>query len=718
MATTERGLLHQMHSSQVYLREFRELNALKTRLSESDLVDEELQRQLPGCENMDAICKVFSRSIQGSEELLYLLNETAEFDSLAQTFGRRRKPVFVGDIYARAQGKMQLEIYELRWLFSSGQHRPRDLPEGIPKAIDEDAEVSYEQFVRLKLRLARMAGIDPKIKEAFNYCRHMSDLCQLFSSADVRSLGVFLGQLNARRGDFYLLANHLRPYYARNFVHADIRRYARLFQPSVALFEFQFEALKATLSGSEFINHDIRGMLPLCKDMFQLCKLFSGVSSVTAEGFRFLLSQLNDEQSFGILAKKIKSAAGPLISEDIHRCSVSVRLPVELDEFLHYKQFEWLKGRFAIYGVIDRDVREAFGYCADIQQLCRFCLSAGPESFGVLLGQLNRPREFGVLAKRMRPSEGEITLADLQRVCADIGVTELPGELYRVLYVKQFKKLKAELAPLLYSQAGAEETAKAIPFCNDLPELCRLLSFKGGKKAAEQDYLAELARILQNPDFDLLARGVGASPQVQVEVGLLSVCAGSSQYSAELGLERVVVGLKQEVASPVDAFLRNSITAFEKYGNSQVEASSWSLDTKANQDSRRQFAKDQAAHFSGILLSFEQFSGSPEEIESQKLAAVRDISKTKDNPIIKAAKAQHSRTFGLTGGLKAAIEAFKGNCQDLDQSKKVRELPTSDRDSRSSSTSSFQTTRMMQVVSEQSDHHQLISAPEEVDRGL
>ncbi len=87
MATTERGLLHQMHSSQVYLREFRELNALKTRLSESDLVDEELQRQLPGCENMDAICKVFSRSIQGSEELLYLLNETAEFDSLAQTFG-------------------------------------------------------------------------------------------------------------------------------------------------------------------------------------------------------------------------------------------------------------------------------------------------------------------------------------------------------------------------------------------------------------------------------------------------------------------------------------------------------------------------------------------------------------------------------------------------------------------------------------------------------
>ncbi|PRP49544.1 hypothetical protein C7B71_21485, partial [Bacillus halotolerans] len=129
-----------------------------------------------------------------------------------------------------------------------------------------------------------------------------------------------------------------------------------------------------------------------------------------------------------------------------------------------------------------------------------------------------------------------------------IGVTELPGELYRVLYVKQFKKLKAELAPLLYSQAGAEETAKAIPFCNDLPELCRLLSFKGGKKAAEQDYLAELARILQNPDFDLLARGVGASPQVQVEVGLLSVCAGSSQYSAELGLERVVVGLKQEVA--------------------------------------------------------------------------------------------------------------------------------------------------------------------------
>ncbi|WP_242506536.1 hypothetical protein [Piscirickettsia salmonis] len=86
---------------------------------------------------------------------------------------------------------MQLEIYELRWLFSSGQHRPRDLPEGIPKAIDEDAEVSYEQFVRLKLRLARMAGIDPKIKEAFNYCRHMSDLCQLFSSADVRSLGVF-----------------------------------------------------------------------------------------------------------------------------------------------------------------------------------------------------------------------------------------------------------------------------------------------------------------------------------------------------------------------------------------------------------------------------------------------------------------------------------------------------------------------------------------------
>ncbi|WP_416430750.1 hypothetical protein [Piscirickettsia salmonis] len=483
MATTERDVRQQMHSLDSYLRESRELNALKARLSESDLVDEEIQGQLSGCENMDAICRVFSRSIQGSEVLLYLLNESAEFDFLAQTFGRRRKPVFAGDIYARAQGKMQLEIYELRWLFNSDQHRPQDLPKGIAKTIDEDADVNYEQFVRLKLRLARMAGIDPKIKEALNYCRHMSDLCQVFSSADAESLSVFLGQLNSSREDFYLLANQLRPYPLRSFIRPhDIHRYARLFQPAAELFKFQFEALKATLSASDLISHDVRSMLPLCTDMLQLCKLFSGVGSAAAEDFRFLLSQLNDEQSFGILAKRIKSAAGPLVSEDLHIYSASVRLPVDLDEFLHRKQFEWLKGRLAIYGAIDRDVREAFDYCTDMHQLCRFCLNAGPEAFGVLLEQLNRPREFDVLAKRVKFSMGQITPEDLQRVCVDIDVIALPGELYQVLYAQQFKKLKVALAPLLYSHTGAEETAKAIPFCNDLPELCRLLSLKGGKK--------------------------------------------------------------------------------------------------------------------------------------------------------------------------------------------------------------------------------------------
>lgn len=708
MATTERDLRHQMHSPHIYLREFRELNALKARLSESDLVDEELQRQLPGCENMDSICKVFSRSIQGSEELLYLLNETDEFNFLAQTFGRRGQPVFAGDIYARAQGEMRLEIYELRRLFKSSQHRPQDLPEGIAKTIDEDADVSYEQFVRLKLRLTRMAEIDPKIKEAFNYCRHIGDLCQIFSSADAESLRVFLDQLNSRQGDFYLLRNKVRAYYTGDFVREDIRKYVKPFQAGAEIFKFWFEALKAKLSESERINHDIRGMLPLCKDMFQLCKLFSGVSSFTDEGFKFFLSQLNDEESFDILAKRIKAATGPLTSEDIHIYSASVRLPVELDEFLHYKQFEWLKGRLAIYGVIDRDIREAFDHCADIQQLCRFCLNAGPESFGVLLERLNRPREFDVVAKRMRSSAGDMTPEDLQRVCADIEVTELPGELYQVLYAKQFKKLKAELAPLLYSHPGAEETAKAILFCNGLPELCRLLSFKGGKKAAEHDYLAELAHILQNPDFDLLALGVGASPQVQVGVELLTICAGSSQYSAELSLERVVAGLKQEVAHPIDAFLRNSITVFEEYGNSQVKASSWSFETRASQDGRRQFAKDQAARFRDILLSFGQLLGSPEEIERQKLAAVRDVSQVRDNPIVETAKAQHSRTFGLTGGLKVAIQAFKSNCRDLDQSKRVKGLPTSDRESRSSSTSSFQTTSVMQAqtASQESDRHQ------------
>ncbi|WP_416430751.1 hypothetical protein [Piscirickettsia salmonis] len=220
--------------------------------------------------------------------------------------------------------------------------------------------------------------------------------------------------------------------------------------------------------------------------------------------------------------------------------------------------------------------------------------------------------------------------------------------------------------------------------------------------------MAVLAHILQDVGFDLLARGVGGSPQAQVGVELLTICAGSSQYSAELSLERVVVGLKQEVAHPVDAFLRNSIAAFEKYGNSQVEASSWSFETRASQDGRRQFAKDQAARFREILLSFGQLLGSPEDIERQKLAAVRDISQAKDNPIIEAAKAQHSRTFGLTGGLKVAIQAFKKNCQDLDQSKRMKGLlPTLGRESRSS-TGSFQTTRVMQAqaASQESDRHQ------------